>query len=160
MSPPRVCRRLTIITPVGIKTVHILFITVCSVMSLALGGWRYSAWTDGSAGMGALMQAGASVLFAIGLVVYGVFFMRKLRDIGYMAVAPVGALLVAWPSVAEACATCFGDPDSPLTKGMTAGILVLLGFIGTVLASFASLFLYWMRRHRLNEAAASQGMVL
>lgn len=106
------------------------------------------------------MHAGAAVLFAVGLMVYGVYFLRKLRDIGYMAIAPIASLLVAWPSTAEACATCFGDPDSPLTKGMNVGILVLLGFTVVVLAAFATLFLYWARRHRLNEAAASQGMVL
>jgi hypothetical protein len=68
------------------------------------------------------------------------------------------ALLVSAPAAAQACAVCFGDPESPLTKGMNAAILFLLGCITTVLAGFASLFLYWMRRSRLNQATA-EGMV-
>ncbi|HYB99024.1 MAG TPA: hypothetical protein VEC57_07785 [Candidatus Limnocylindrales bacterium] len=61
------------------------------------------------------------------------------------------ALVAAAPSAATACAVCFGDPNSPLSKGADAGVLFLLGVVVVVLAMFASLFLYWMRRMRMNE---------
>ena len=52
------------------------------------------------------------------------------------------------------CAACFGDKDSPMTHGMNAGIFVLLGFIGLLLASFAAFFVYlwWRAKHPILEA--------
>jgi hypothetical protein len=41
-----------------------------------------------------------------------------------------------------ACATCFGASDSPLAQGMNWGILVLLGFIGTVLTGVVAFFVH------------------
>ncbi len=32
-----------------------------------------------------------------------------------------------------ACATCYGAPDDPVSKSLNYSIIVLLGFIGTVL---------------------------
>ena len=64
---------------------------------------------------------------------------------------PAAALLLA-PSVAQACAVCYGDPNSELTKAMGPGILFLLLCIGMVLSAFAGLFGYWaLRMKRLNE---------
>ena len=45
-----------------------------------------------------------------------------------------------------ACSVCYGDPDSPLTKGVEAGVLVLLAVVGGVLLLLGSLLLFWMRR--------------
>jgi hypothetical protein len=67
------------------------------------------------------------------------------------------ALLVVSARGAEACSVCFGDPASPQTQAMKIGIFVMLGFIGSVLAGFGSLFLYWMSRSRrlaLNDKGA------
>ena len=64
----------------------------------------------------------------------------------------------ATPAGAWACSVCFGDPSSPQAKAMKIGIFVLLGFIGSVLAGFGGLFMYWMSRSRrlaLSEKGAS-----
>jgi hypothetical protein len=45
-----------------------------------------------------------------------------------------------------ACSVCYGDPASPLTKGVEAGVLVLLAVVGGVLLLLGSLLLFWMRR--------------
>ena len=58
------------------------------------------------------------------------------------------ATLALCAAPALACSVCYGDPDSPEVKAMQAGILVLLGCIGTVLTGFAGLFLYWFSRSR------------
>jgi hypothetical protein len=47
---------------------------------------------------------------------------------------------------ASACATCFGKSDSDLAQGMNMGILVLLGFIGLVLAGVVTFFIFLIRR--------------
>ena len=71
--------------------------------------------------------------------------MSKLR----VASAWVGTLCVLFAArIAEACSVCFGDPSTPQSQAMRAGIFVLLGFIGSVLAGFAGMFLYWMSRSR------------
>lgn len=65
-------------------------------------------------------------------------------------------VLLANTSPALACATCFGQSDSDLAKGMNVGILVLLGFTGVVLAGVASFFIFLIRR---NAAGAAQSDV-
>jgi hypothetical protein len=61
----------------------------------------------------------------------------------------LAAAALAWllaPGSADACAACFGHSDSPMAKGMNAGILALLAVIGTVLAGAASFFVFLARR--------------
>jgi hypothetical protein len=57
------------------------------------------------------------------------------------------------PRLALACPVCFGENDSPLAVAMNNGILFMLVIVGGVLASFASFFIYLMRR---AKAAARQ----
>lgn len=47
-----------------------------------------------------------------------------------------------------ACAVCFGDPDSSLTKGTIAGVLFLLGVIVTVLGGILITGIVWTIRAR------------
>ena len=83
---------------------------------------------------------------------------------GYLA-AMIAALVSLAPTATHACSVCFGDPEAPETKAMAAGILFMLGCIGTVLASFASVFVYWIyRSYRLagdgNDPAARRQELL
>jgi hypothetical protein len=52
------------------------------------------------------------------------------------------------PLVANACPSCYGDPDSPMTHGMTMAILSLLGITATVLGGLVLFFLYLRHRTR------------
>lgn len=67
----------------------------------------------------------------------------------------LGAALCA-PEAAQACAVCFGDPNSAMVKGVNAGILVLLGIIGCVLLSIAGVALFWACRARQCRLAAQR----
>ena len=58
--------------------------------------------------------------------------------------ACLGVLLSAQPALA--CSVCYGDPNSAMSKGAQAGVLVLLGVVGTVLTGVASVLIFWMRR--------------
>ncbi len=79
--------------------------------------------------------------------------MRTRSSFLALIFAPAAALA---PAAAQACAVCYGDPDSALTKAMGSGILFLLGCIGMVLSAFAGMFAYWaLRVKRLNQAAAA-----
>ena len=56
------------------------------------------------------------------------------------------------PSLSLACTVCMGDPEAPMTKGMIAGVGVLLIVTACVLASFGSFFIYLMKRaSRINH---------
>ena len=68
--------------------------------------------------------------------------------------ASVASLAVMLPGAASACASCFGQSDSPMAKGMNAGIFTLLLVITSVLVTVAIFFAYILRRAaRLRETA-------
>jgi len=76
-----------------------------------------------------------------------------------LASAVLLAVIVAMlaGSDAEACSVCFGNPDSPMTKSMVAGIWVLLGCIVSLLIGFAGTFGYWIYRSYHPELYRDEG---
>ena len=77
--------------------------------------------------------------------------MRRLLSLAGL-VAVIGML----PSLASACAVCFGDPQSSQTQSAMAGVLVMLGITLFVLISFGSIAFTWARRARaLDQAQVS-----
>ncbi|MCH9003566.1 MAG: hypothetical protein IIC02_13420 [Planctomycetes bacterium] len=65
-----------------------------------------------------------------------------------LSVMVAAAIVSAAPADAWACATCFGNPDSPLAKGALAGVIVLFGFISFVLVGVAGVSVFWFHRSR------------
>jgi hypothetical protein len=55
-------------------------------------------------------------------------------------------ILLAAGRPAEACAICFGDPNSPLTKSAEMGVWFLLAVILIVEAGFGVFFFVYLRR--------------
>ena len=54
--------------------------------------------------------------------------------------------MLAGPSALEACAVCFGAPDSPMTKGMQWGIASLVLILVPVLGGVGGFFVFLSRR--------------
>jgi hypothetical protein len=50
------------------------------------------------------------------------------------------------PLAAHACAVCYGDPDAPVSKGLSLAIFALVGVVLTVLGSLIAFFVYANRR--------------
>ena len=72
---------------------------------------------------------------------------------------PVLAGLFARTEAADACAVCYGDPDSAMVKGAASGVLVLAGIIYTLLFGFVGIALFWTiraRKLRLLESDSGQ----
>ncbi len=69
---------------------------------------------------------------------------NRLASISLAILVCLGVLLSAEPVLA--CSVCYGDPNSAMSHGARAGVLVLLGVVGVVLAGIASLLIFWMRR--------------
>jgi hypothetical protein len=71
--------------------------------------------------------------------------MRCSRFLGVLVgTAFAGSLLAAAP--AAACATCFGDPNSPITQSAEMGVWFLLAVIVLVELGFAVFFFVYLRR--------------
>ena len=68
-------------------------------------------------------------------------------------IAAVGAGLAVAPSSLLACATCYGDPQSSMTKGLNLGILTLLGVTVLVLGGVGAFIFSLARRARRHAVA-------
>lgn len=50
------------------------------------------------------------------------------------------------PSVAPACSICYGDPDSPVSQGLTWAILALATIVVAVLGAVVAFFVHASRK--------------
>ena len=65
-----------------------------------------------------------------------------------MRSAILTAIVLALPQIASACATCFGAPDAPMTKGMNNAILMLMGVVGLVYVGIGKVAWDFRKRSR------------
>ena len=77
---------------------------------------------------------------------------NRLASLSLAILIGLASLLVAQPVLA--CSVCYGDPNSAMTLGAQAGVLVMLGVVGTVLMGLASMLIFWMRRAAQLQAQA------
>ena len=74
---------------------------------------------------------------------------HRRSAIGHRTVLIAALLMVAtFAPIAHGCPVCFGNPDSPMTKGTSNGVLFLLGIVGFVQVGFVALFWSFWRRAR------------
>ena len=65
----------------SLKHIHLVFITAATALAVVFGAWCYAQWrTAGGAGM--LVGAAGSAASAVGLLVYGRWFLVKMKGIG------------------------------------------------------------------------------
>jgi len=67
----------------SLKTFHIAFISLSAILSVGFAAWALQRFADGG-GAGMLVVAAVSVLFGVGLVFYGVRFLRKLKHVSFL----------------------------------------------------------------------------
>ena len=65
--------------------------------------------------------------------------------------------VVLLPLDGSACATCFGETDSPLAAGMTWGIIAMIGVAYGVLFSIIGFFIFLIRRASRLAARPVEG---
>jgi hypothetical protein len=66
--------------------------------------------------------------------------------------AAVWVLLASsMPFAAQACSVCYGEPDSPASKGLTWAIVALGGIVGVVLSGFVAFFVHANRSSRVKN---------
>lgn len=134
----------------SLKAVHFFFILVSIAFSAYFATWclgSFSWDTEPSF----VVLGYLSAFSTVALVPYLVWFLRKTKD--YSLLSWVGLLALGISETAAACPVCVGDPNSPLTKSVNAGVEALLYVVFVILALFASLFIFWARRAGRLEAS-------
>ena len=83
---------------------------------------------------------------------------RHRRRAAIIAVFVLAALLT--PQFTYACAVCFGNPSSPMTKGTNNGIAFLLGTVVFVQIGFVAMFWsFWRRAQILRRRRESMRVI-
>ena len=131
----------------SLKAFHIVFIIASILLTLFFGFWCLYQWRYLGQGTAYTWTGLASLLAAVGLVNYLRSVLKKLKNVGLMVLP----LMLLASNSSLACMVCYGDPDHAMTKGLNAGVLLLLGVIVFVLVMFASFFLYLRRRFKEFE---------
>ena len=64
-------------------------------------------------------------------------------------------LIIGFPKLLMACATCYGAPDAPATQGLNMAILVLLAFTGSILSFIVIVTVSLYKRSKSNPLQLS-----
>ena len=147
----------------SLKGFHILLISLSSLLALMFGGWSVRAWRETGEGSH-LGFAAFSFLAAVGLVVYIVWFARKIRsreeedrdrrkNIKPLVVGSLIWLVSARP--ADACNVCMGEASGPMIDGARMGVYLLFGLVLAVQVAFVLFFLHLRKQAKLHHAGHS-----
>lgn len=130
----------------SLRAFHLFFIVVSSALCALLIIWGlYDFRLSGGALGPCLAVIGVAGLFLL------TRYFRWFRDKNFKALILVlPCLSVCWASAktVQACAVCFKDPDSLMTKGAMTGVGVLFAVIVIVLALIVVVARSWIRRAR------------
>jgi len=63
----------------SLKAFHVLFVTVATLLTLGFGVWSLRVREAGYLSLGVISMA-----VAAGLVIYGVWFLRKMKGVSYL----------------------------------------------------------------------------
>ncbi len=67
----------------SLKTFHLVFVTVSVLLMLVIAAWNFGNYRDN--GTPADLTWGiASVVVAVGLLIYGKVFLRKFKNVSYL----------------------------------------------------------------------------
>jgi hypothetical protein len=67
----------------SLKAFHVVFVTASVLMAFGVAFWEIRAFQQGGRLMDLLLGAGAG-LSGVGLLVYGRYFLKKLKNISYL----------------------------------------------------------------------------
>jgi hypothetical protein len=129
----------------SLKSLHIAFIFVCTGLCTFLILWGVQSYRSEASPLGWQMGiAGAVGLIA--LVPYFFWVRKKFKKIQAALFAALILPAILQSGAAQACSVCFGDPNSGMSKGIKAGVLLLILVVSGVLGGIASVVISWSRR--------------
>ncbi len=68
----------------SLKAVHIAFITASSVLAFGFSAWCFRTWFSSDGLTRDLVFGIGSLAAGVALIVYGRYFLKKLKDVGYL----------------------------------------------------------------------------
>jgi hypothetical protein len=68
----------------SLKALHIVFITASTLLTLGFGAWELRAFFNDEGLTIDLVMGSIALMAAAGLVVYGRYFLKKLKDVSYL----------------------------------------------------------------------------
>jgi hypothetical protein len=69
---------------VSLKAFHIFFITVSSAMAFGCGAWSLKSYSTPDGRTRDLLFGIGSLLASVALIVYGRYFLKKLKKVSYL----------------------------------------------------------------------------
>ncbi|HCU26037.1 MAG TPA: hypothetical protein DF383_13550 [Deltaproteobacteria bacterium] len=131
----------------SLRNFHLFFIVISGLLSLFMIFWGIYDFRSTGAWLG-LGFCLLGALSAVLLTVYFRWFRQKYSKLTPLAVFSglMSGFLFSDARWASACAVCYKDPESPLTKGAMMGVLVLAVIVCGVLAGIAYIGYSWHKR--------------
>jgi hypothetical protein len=68
----------------SLKAVHIIFITASCLLAFGFAAWCLNEYFAGGRLARDLVFGIGSSVAGVGLIVYGKYFLKKLKDVGYL----------------------------------------------------------------------------
>ena len=146
----------------GLKAFHIVLISLSSLLALMFGGWSVRAWRETGEGSH-LGFALFSFLAAVGLVLYIVWFARKIRSHEEedrdrrKNIKPLVIGSLVWlisVRTADACNVCYGEASGPMIDGARIGVYALFGLVLVMQFAFAAFFFHLRKQAKLHQESS------
>lgn len=132
----------------SLKIFHIVFIVLSSLLSLMLIGWGLQEYQNSGSHLGLLLLIVGGITLAL-LIPYFGWFQKKMRRLSLALVAFL--YLLGNPPTLWACSVCFGDPTSPMIKGVKVGVFFLIGTVASILGGISAVAYSWNRKAKELE---------
>jgi len=68
----------------SLKAVHIIFVTAALLMTAFFGAWSWHEYAGPQGTTAHLIYGVLSIIAFVGLLVYGKYFLKKLKHISYL----------------------------------------------------------------------------
>ncbi|MBI4659641.1 MAG: hypothetical protein HY735_12445 [Verrucomicrobia bacterium] len=68
----------------SLKAIHLVFIAASTLLSIGFGVWCLKNYFQGLGSTSDLLLGLGSIAVAAGLICYGRYFLKKLKNIGYL----------------------------------------------------------------------------
>lgn len=136
----------------SLKSFHIVFVTLSSLLATVFGVWSLRSHPALSA---------MSFAFGALLVVYGFWFWKKIttreeeKRRRRKHIHPVPIMIALWmlaSSDASACSVCYGEAEGPMIDAARLGVFLLFGLVLFMQVVFGAFFVQLWRRSRQQKS--------
>jgi hypothetical protein len=133
----------------SLKAFHIVFIIFSTLLAIGTGAW--CVWVDLIEGA-PIYLAGAIASFAaaVALIIYGIWFYKKMKRLRithmkkFLSILSLSLLVSAHEALA--CPFCYGAKDGKSTEHMAIAIWFLFGAVMSVIGGIGA-FTFHLWRH-------------